>query len=172
MTRLKAFFAKMKGSGEAPGRPPLRDVAWSWFGSSAGIGAVAGLSILSKLPLLIAPLGATCVLIFAASESPLAQPRSVLGGYLVSVLVSIAALLWLGSAPWVAAVAVATAIAAMQLTRTLHAPAGAVPLVALSLEGDRLHLVPTVLIGAMALVGIGLLVNNLRGDRAYPRYWV
>ena len=172
MRRLGLYLRKMKGAEPPPGRPPLRDVAWSWIGSSVGIGAVTSLSVLSKLPLLVAPLGASCVLIFAMSDSPLAQPRSVVGGYLVSGLVGAGATLWLGGGPWVGACAVATAIAAMQVTRTLHAPAGAVPLLAPSVGAEGIPLVATVLAGALTLVGMGLLLNNLRRDRAYPRYWI
>ncbi|WP_431854333.1 HPP family protein [Azospirillum sp.] len=174
MKRFGVFLRKMRGGGadRPPARPPLRDVVWSWVGSSVGIGAVTGLSLLSKLPLLIAPLGATCVLIFAVSDSPLAQPRSVVGGYLVSAVVSVLALLWLGSAPWVVACSVGTAIALMQVTRTLHAPAGAIPLLAPGFAPDGAPLVATVLAGALTLTLIGLLVNNLRRDRSYPRYWL
>ncbi len=170
--RMGSFFGKMKGSEKAPARPHMRDVAWSWAGGSAGIGAISVLSLLSKLPMLIAPFGATCVLIFAATDSHLAQPRSVIGGYLVSAVIGVLALALLGTAPWVVALSVGTAIAVMQMTRTLHAPAGAMPLLALSPGTDKLMLLPSALMGALILIGIGLLVNNLRSDRAYPRYWL
>lgn len=174
MKRIGTYFGKMKGQDQSrpPARPPMRDVLWSWLGGSAGMGAVAALAMLSKLPLLIAPFGATCVLIFAASDSPLAQPRSVVGGYLVSALVGVLALTVFGTQPWVVALSVGTAIALMQLTRTLHAPAGAVPLLALSAGTDHVLLIPSVLAGSVTLIGIGLLMNNLRRDRAYPRYWI
>lgn len=172
MKRVGTYFGKMKGTEQAPARPHLREVLWSWAGGSAGIGAVSLLSILAKLPLLIAPFGATCVLIFAATDSHLAQPRSVVGGYLVSALVGVLALWLLGSAPWVVALSVGTAIAVMQMTRTLHAPAGAMPLLAFAPGTDTAMLLPSALMGALILLGIGLLVNNLRSDRAYPRYWL
>ncbi|MCG5243917.1 HPP family protein [Azospirillum doebereinerae] len=172
MKRVGAFFGKMKGTEKAPARPHVREALWSWAGGSAGIGAISVLSLLAKLPLLIAPFGATCVLIFAATDSHLAQPRSVVGGYLVSALVGILALFLLGSAPWVVALSVGTAIAAMQMTRTLHAPAGAMPLLAFAPGTDTALLVPSAVAGALILIGIGLLVNNLRSDRAYPRYWL
>lgn len=171
MKRIGSYLGKMKGQGAAPARPPLRDVLWTCAGSSAGIGAVSAVSMLSKLPILIAPLGATCVLIFAVNDSPLAQPRSVIGGYLISALIGLLALTALGPAPWVAALALGAAIAVMQVTRTLHAPAGAVPLLAFTSGGDLGLLLPGVLAGALTLVGIGLLVNNLHRDRTYPRYW-
>ncbi|MBP2233013.1 CBS-domain-containing membrane protein [Azospirillum agricola] len=172
MKRVGIFLGKMKGSEKAPARPHYREVLWSWAGGSAGIGAISVLSVMAKLPLLIAPFGATCVLIFAATDSHLAQPRSVVGGYLVSALVGVLALALLGSAPWVVALSVGTAIAMMQVTRTLHAPAGAMPLLALTPGADATMLLPSALAGAAVLVGIGLLVNNLRSDRAYPRYWL
>lgn len=172
MKRIGVFFGKMKGSEKSPARPHVSEALWSWAGGSAGIGAISALSVMAKLPLLIAPFGATCVLIFAATDSHLAQPRSVVGGYLVSALVGVLALSLLGGAPWVAALSVGTAIALMQMTRTLHAPAGAMPLVAFTPGTDTALLLPSALGGAVVLITIGLLVNNLRKDRAYPRYWL
>jgi CBS domain-containing membrane protein len=40
-------------------------------------------------PLLVAPIGASAVLVFAVPASPLAQPRAVIGGNVVSALVGI-----------------------------------------------------------------------------------
>ena len=54
-----------------------------------GIGAVGALAALTHLPLLLAPLGASAVLIFGQPASPLAQPANVFGGYLVATIVGV-----------------------------------------------------------------------------------
>jgi len=138
--------------------------------------AIALLTLLARwsgMPLLLAPFGASCVLLFALPDSPLAQPRALIGGHVLSSLVGLVALHVFGGGLLAPALAVGAAIALMQLTRTTHPPAGADPLVVLLGGAPWSFLLAPVLIGALLLVGCALLANNLRrgGDR-YPRSWV
>jgi CBS-domain-containing membrane protein len=123
-------------------------------------------------PLLLAPFGATCVLIFALPDSPLAQPRAVIGGHLLSSLVGLVALHVFGGGLLAPALAVGAAIALMQLTRTVHAPAGGDPLVVLLGGAPWSFLLAPVLAGSLLLVGCALLANNLTPGRRYPRCWL
>ncbi len=132
-------------------------------------------------PIIIASFGAAAVLEFYAIESPLAQPRnSVIGQVLASVIgVGVAQLMalagpsrfaelrWLGGS-----LACATATAAMALTGTVHPPAGATALLAVT-DGDA-HaigwwLVPAVLVGSVLMQCIALVFNNVQ--QRYPMYW-
>ena len=79
---------------------------------------------------LIAPLGASAVLVFAVPASPLAQPWSVIGGNTLSALVGIACANWIPDPAWAAAVAVGGAIGLMFAARCLHPPGGAAALLA------------------------------------------
>ncbi|MGK2740248.1 HPP family protein [Tepidicaulis sp. LMO-SS28] len=79
---------------------------------------------------LIAPMGASAVLLFAVPASPLAQPWSIMGGNILSALVGITAVKLIGHPVLASAVAVAAAIAAMSALRCLHPPGGAVALTA------------------------------------------
>ncbi|CAN5799612.1 HPP family protein [soil metagenome] len=90
------------------------------------------------LPFLIAPMGASAVLLFALPSSPLAQPWSILGGNMVSAAVGVACALWISHPGLAAAVAVAGAIAAMFALRCLHPPGGAIALSAV-LGGAAIH---------------------------------
>ena len=127
--------------------------------------------------LLIGSFGATAVLVYGAVRSPLAQPKNVLGGHVLSALIGVCAHQVLGATPWLAAaVAVATAIAVMHLTRTLHPPGGATALIAV-IGGDSVHslgymyaLVPAGL-GAVLLLLVALVVNNIPKGRRYPEFW-
>ncbi len=65
----------------------------SGAGSAIGLSGVGALSSLTELPLLIAPLGATVVLLFGQPASPLAQPINIFGGYLFATIVAVAAAL-------------------------------------------------------------------------------
>lgn len=123
-------------------------------------------------PWLIAPMGASAVLLFAVPASPLAQPWSVLGGNLLSALVGVTCASWLGHGVPVAALAGALAIAIMFTLRCLHPPGGAVALTAV-LAGEEVarlgfHFVLyPVAINTLGLLLIALLFNNaLR--RRYP----
>lgn len=131
-------------------------VTWLLLGAKAG-----------ALPFLVAPLGASAVLVFCVPASPLAQPWSVIGGDLLSAAVGLAAGHLLGD-PWLAAsVAVGTAIAVMALARCLHPPGGACALLcALGATGevpwDWTWMLP-IAANVLVLAGFGWLYNNLTG---------
>lgn len=128
-----------------------------WVGDAVGLA-----------PWLVAPLGASAVLVFAVPASPLAQPWSVIGGNTVSALVGIACAAAAPQTAGAAALAVALAIALMFLLRCLHPPGGATALLAvLSQATDwRFALMP-VLLNSALLVLVAVLYNTLTGRR-YP----
>jgi CBS-domain-containing membrane protein len=132
---LTDFFMKMKGTTQSPPMVPLREILLSWAGGITGIAAVVFLNdhfvAETGRLLVIASFGASAVLIFGAIKSPLAQPRNLVGGHVVSALVGVTVFKLLSPWAWLAAgVAVGTAIAAMHATKTLHPPAGATSLIA------------------------------------------
>jgi CBS domain-containing membrane protein len=159
-----------------PGHVHWRERAVSGFGALLAILAVVGLSpLLLPAPFyVIAAVGASSVLIFALPASPLAQPWSVFGGYVVSATIGVAVARWV---PWVsaaAALAVGGAIVAMLTLRCLHAPAGAVALFAV-IGGETIrdlgfsYVLTPVAANAALLVVVGLLYNNMVPGRHYPR---
>lgn len=178
---LGTYFRKMTGSTQSPPRVGGAEVAWSWLGSFLGIGALAGLNdgLLqgTDLVLIVGSLGASAVLIFGAIKSPLAQPRNLLGGHVISACVGVTAAKLCAFAPWLAAaLAVSLSIAVMHLTRTLHPPGGATALIAV-IGGPKIHqlgyfyvLMP-VAAGALLMLVVALAVNNLAPKRRYPEYW-
>ncbi|MGV8988247.1 MAG: HPP family protein [Cypionkella sp.] len=139
-----------------------------------GIGHLSGASLAGLLahPLLIAPFGASAVLIYAVPSSPLAQPWSVVAGNTVSGLCAIAAL-HLGLPPMVAlCLAVLLALVAMAFARALHPPGGAVAVATvLASTPDQIpglsYLLITVLLGSLLLVIFGVAYNRATG-RTYP----
>jgi CBS-domain-containing membrane protein len=172
----------MRGGTRSPPRVRPVEVLWSWVGAFLGIGLVGYLDqhlfAGRDSILLLGSFGASAVLVYGAPRSPLAQPRNVLGGHFVSAVVGVASYQTLHAWPWLAAAtAVATAIALMHLSRTLHPPGGATALIAV-IGGPKIHalgylyaLAPAGL-GALLLLAVGLLVNNLAGERSYPEFWV
>lgn len=170
--RIYNYLAKMRGDMKCPPSPPFRNIVWSWMGGFLGIASTAYLSLITDSPLLMAPFGATCVLTFGVSDSPLAQPRNVIGGHILSTFIGLVCLQVFGDEWWAKALAVATAIAGMLLTRTVHPPAGADPLVVM-LTGASWHFLLTpVLLGSLILVVCAVFFNNLVAERRYPKYWL
>ena len=154
--------------------PPKPETSALLRGFLGGFVAIMGLLLLTNLtqqPLLMAPFGATCVLLFAASSSPLAQPRNVIGGHLVSALIGLIALQAFGSHDIVIAASVGLAIVAMQYFRVVHPPAGANPLVIFLTSTSTFDfLIFPVLLGSICLVAMAALINNI-GKSTWPLYW-
>lgn len=139
---------------------------------SVAIGSLGCLGSAVALPLLIAPFGASCVLLFAVPDSPLAQPRNLVGGHLVAAAVGLAIAIVLGPGIWHVGLAVGLAIAAMELTGTVHPPAGANPVVILLSGTTKLSfLVAPILCGVALLLVIALAVSRLEGRRWPVRWW-
>ncbi len=118
----------------------LRDRAIASVGALVGIAlvALACAVLVPGHPLLVAPIGATAVLLFAVPASPLAQPWPILGGNVISTLVGVAAVHTIPDASIAAGVAVGGAILVMSLLRCLHPPGGAAALTAV-IGGPAIH---------------------------------
>lgn len=153
------------------------EVAWSWIGAFLGVGAVAFLNYsgltTSDTVYLIGSFGASAVLIYGAIASPLAQPRNLLGGHIFSAIIGVTCYRALSFNLWFAsAFAVATAIAVMQLTKTVHPPGGATALIAV-IGSDKIHqlgymyVAVPVALGAVLMLIIAIAVNRVAG-RKYP----
>lgn len=121
---------------------------------------------------LIAPMGASAVLLFAVPASPLAQPWSILGGNLSAALIGVTCARFIDTPVLACAVAVSAAIGAMFWLRCIHPPSGAVALTAV-LGGPALHdlgygfVVAPVGLNSVLLLACALFFNNATGRR-YP----
>ncbi|MEZ6855074.1 HPP family protein [Halodesulfovibrio aestuarii] len=177
-----SIFDKIKGTTQSPPRVASSEVIWSWIGAFLGIVLVGSFQtiIVDSIgrSLLVGSFGATAVLVYGAIRSPLAQPRNVLGGHILSALVGVFSYQLAGDITWLAAaLAVSTAIALMHVTKTLHPPGGATALIAV-IGGDSIHelgylyaLIPIGL-GAVLLLAVALVVNNIPKQRHYPEFWL
>lgn len=135
---------------------------------AGGLSHLAGSAALTSLPWLVAPMGASAVLVFGVPSSPLAQPWSVVGGNTLSALVGIACARWLGPPELAAAVAVGLAVGLMLALRCLHPPGGASALMMVlgGITNPWFALFP-VLINSVLLVCAGMVWNNAT-RRPYP----
>jgi len=179
--RLPDYLRKFRGGGDSPPGVRLAEVFWSFLGSLVGIGTCGYLSARYFEPrdmtLIVASFGASAVLIYGAIKSPLAQPRNLVGGHILSALIGVGCYKVFGGV-WIgAALAVSLAVGAMLVTRTLHPPGGATALLAV-IGSKQIHdlgflyvLLPVGL-GALILLLVAVVINNLSRHRKYPEYWL
>lgn len=141
----------------------------SGSGAIVGLAAVGGLASVTGLPMLIAPLGATAVLLFGQPASPLAQPINIFAGYFIATLVGVGAAMAFPGLWEVSAVAVGVSIALMLMFRVTHPPAGAIPLVATATpyQGSTLFIV--VLLSCISLLLLAVVHHWIPPRAQYPR---
>ncbi len=151
---------------------------WSFIGAFVGIFIIAYIQSL-HLPsienvFLIGSFGASSVLVYGAIQSPLAQPRNLIGGHVVSAIAGVTVAQLLPDIIWLTAPsAVALSIVCMQYTRTLHPPGGATALIAVS-SGTKIasmgywYVLSPVLSGSTILLLVALIFNNITKNRHYP----
>ena len=138
------------------------------LGAALGMGFIGWLGDLTHETLLIAPFGATCVLLFAVPNSPLAQPANVIGGHMLAASVTLLLRIFLPPEWWGIAIAVGLVIGLMVAFRLTHPPAGATPVVVMLSDPGLLFLVFPMLTSSVVLVMIAYLVHRLPPHTVYP----
>jgi CBS domain-containing membrane protein len=170
MNRMSLFKPIMAGA-------QLRERLLACLGSAISIaltiGICAGLPLAAMdLPVIVAPLGASAVLVFAVPASPLAQPWPVVGGNILSTIVGVAAFHAVPNTAVAAGVAVGGAIVVMSLLRCLHPPGGAAALTAV-IGGQGIHAAGITFafapigVNSVALIAFALLYHRVT-SRSYP----
>jgi len=149
----------------------LRYALWSFLSGTAGILAIHWITELVGHPLLIGSFGASAVLLFGATDSPLAQPRNLIAGHLVSAFVAVIVVALFGSNQLTMAIGVGLAIFVMNLTHTTHPPGGATALIGVQGAAGPEYILVPVLAGALILLATALFTNNMVYHRRYPNHW-
>jgi CBS-domain-containing membrane protein len=144
---------------------------WRALGGATAILAMFFLAGFGQMPLMLVPFATSIVLVMGMPEAEPAQPRALVGGHLISAAVGIAVALVAGPSPWAAAIAVGVAMAAMQLTRTYHPPAGIDPLIVVNEHLPWTFLFIPVAAGAVLLACFAFLWHNAARKRTYPQRW-
>jgi CBS domain-containing membrane protein len=151
---------------------------WTFIGSFIGIGLISFLnsrylSVHDDL-FLIGSFGASSVLIYGVINSPLAQPRNLIGGHVISAFIGVLMYKLIPDQAWLSgALAVSLSIVVMQITKTLHPPGGATALIA-NLPSAKIqalgfyYVLSPVLSGVLILLIVALICNNATKHRSYP----
>ena len=145
----------------------------SFIGGLIAVSCLGILSNISNYSLLIAPFGASTVLLFGVPNSPLAQPRNLILGNFTGAISAVLCVFFLGSSPLSSGIAVGLAIALGQAFRCLHPPAGAVALLGVLLKASPTFILTPVLSGSLILLGIALVFHRFqRKEPSYPLHWL
>ncbi len=154
------------------------DIFWTFLGGFFGIGIIGFISsryfTVNDNLFLIGSFGASAVLVYGATNSPLAQPRNLVGGHVISAVVGVTMHKLIPGEIWLSsALAVSTAIVMMQITKTVHPPGGATALIA-NIGSDKikalgyLYVFSPVFTGVIILLIVALIFNNIPKNRFYP----
>lgn len=137
----------------------------------AGIGATVTMTLLAYLELLIpnalilmAPFGATAVLVFGISDSPLAQPKNVILGHMITAIIGLLFIQYFSVTPLTLGIATGLGVTTMLLSKTTHPPAGANPLLIMLAGSDFgwSFLITPVLVGSIVIVLMGKVVQKFK----------
>ncbi|SCZ54417.1 HPP family protein [Epibacterium ulvae] len=158
---MKHFFTRVQP------QAPLPKVLLAGLGGAIAIAVVALLTSQSSVLFIMAPFGATCVLMFSVAVSPLSQPANVIGGHIVATLVGLICNALFPDTFWALGLAVGLAISAMAVLRVTHPPAGANPLVVFAADPSFWFLLFPVASGAIILVGVAVAYHRATGT-TYP----
>ncbi|KAL8837238.1 MAG: hypothetical protein Q9170_002611 [Blastenia crenularia] len=189
LSRLPPSISRWLGYRASPSPEPAYVVyLWSF------VGAFCGLSILQaifgqvqyfidrRVPPILASYGASAVLCYGTISAPLAQPRALVIGHIISAVTAVCITKLFGllgperfdDLRWLAgSLSTAVAIVIMQVTRTTHPPAGATALLAaVDRDVHRLswYLLPVILLSSSVVLVTALLFNNIQ--RRFPVFWL
>lgn len=147
-------------------------LAWCGIGIGCGLALVLAIVAPPASPFLLASLGGSAVFLFGLTRAPAAQPRALFGGHLGTALIGIISYQWLGDALWVYGVAQVVALWYMLVTRTVHPPAGANPLIMIHSHAGLSGLLSPVFVGVLGLSVIAAIWSRLYpGLARYPVKW-
>jgi CBS-domain-containing membrane protein len=169
---MPSLMQKLIGEGTPlPPRPTFKAAALASVGGILAIATVAAMGDMLSIALVLGSFGASCVLVFGYPDVPFSQPRNVIAGHVLSSAIGLAVLSVFGAHGWAMAMAVGLAIAVMMLTRTVHPPAGSNPVIVFLAQPAWSFLWYPTLAGALLLVLVAMVYNNVTRTTHYPKYW-
>ena len=147
------------------------DIVWSAIGATIAIALALWFVGDRTSPFLLFSLGGSTVFLFALTDTDSAQPRALFGGHLGGALIGIVCYRMFGDGLWVSVAAVVLTMVSMIVTRTIHPPAGANPLIMVHNHAGIFSLLQPVGIGVFTLFLVAILWSRVRPGKKYPNQW-
>lgn len=142
------------------------------IGASIGLGLVLWIADPPSAPIFMASFGGSTIFLFALSRTPAAQPRALFGGHLIGFGCGVLCFYLFGNAIWVYLVAFLMTLVLMLITKTVHPPAGANPLIVMQSSAPLLTIWQPVLLGLVILFVVAIIWSRLvPGIVHYPYNW-
>ena len=140
----------------------LINALFSSLGAFVCIGFLAYLnSSIEGAIWLIPPFGASMVLVMAVYDSPLAKPKNLILGHILSALSGVIIFYLIGNTFISLGLGVALAVFVMMITNTVHPPAGANPIIVILTNQSISFVFLPVAVGAIIIVAFAYLYNKL-----------
>lgn len=147
------------------------EIVWSAIGATIAIALALWFVGDRTSPFLLFSLGGSTVFLFALTDTESAQPRALFGGHLGGALIGIVCYQIFGDGLWVSVAAVVLTMVSMIVTRTIHPPAGANPLIMVHNQAGIFSLLQPVGIGVFTLFLVAILWSRVRPGKKYPNKW-
>jgi len=152
-------------------RVKLHEILWSALGATIAVTLALWLAGDHVSPFLLFSLGGSTVFLFALTDTESAQPRALFGGHLGGAAIGVLCYQILGTGLWVSVAAVVLTMVFMIVTRTIHPPAGANPLIMVHHHAGIFSLVTPVGVGVFSLFLVAILWSRVRPGKPYPNKW-
>ena len=153
-------------------RAPLLRLVWCALGAAAGLGLAFALTPTTSA-VFLASLGGSTVFLFGVTRAPAAQPRALFGGHLGAALIGILGYQAFGESLWVYLLVEVVALWVMLLSKTVHPPAGANPLIMVHGHATFAALWQPVAVGVLSLAIVAVVWSRLYpGLSRYPISWL
>jgi CBS-domain-containing membrane protein len=147
------------------------EILWSAIGATIAITLALWFAGDRTSPFLLFSLGGSTVFLFALTDTESAQPRALFGGHLGGAVIGILCYQMFGDGLWVSVAAVVLTMVFMIVTRTIHPPAGANPLIMVHHHAGIFSLLQPVGVGVVTLFLVAILWSRVRPGKKYPTGW-
>ncbi len=168
---LSSYFAKMKGEKKFEVNGTVSDSVIAAIGGLIAMIIISFIAVFLGFPMILGPMGASCLLVFAAHSLPFSQPKHILGGHFISTFTGLTIWNFFGKSHVTIGCTIALVLFLMILLKMVHPPAAASAMVAINSQAGWGFLL-TIIISSIILIIISVLYNNLFKDRQYPKQWI
>ena len=131
---VSLYFNKMKGATRSQLGFDYIDSLISAVGVFLAVSVICLMAFSFQYPMVIGPLGASCVLAFVAHKGPLSQPRQIIGGHILSTIAGLSIWSIFGKSLFILTITLVVVLLLCHFTNTMHPPAAASALVAVNFE--------------------------------------